>query len=394
MQSGIRGILAITAMLSAATLGLSPGLADSTGVSETELKIGSMGPFSGPSYNAGKLAMNGIEAVFADVNAAGGVHGRKLVLVREDDDCKPERAIGAIKKLAYDHKVFALIGGSCSNSTLAMRPEAIAANIPFVIHSAVADGITTPVAANIFTTQLTSSVESRAQLQFALDKGAKNIAIVAQRDAWGMARYTPLMDAIKANGIQPVADEEIQAEPNDATAQILRIRSKGADTVILVTYPKAGAMLIRDAVKVGYKPIWIAQTAINDVDLFQKQVGLPGALENFFTITATRYQPTDPEMDAWRKKIQTLFPGDDLSVFNLNGIGSAQVMVEALKRAGKDLTRERFLAAMGAIKDFKTDVYPGPITCNAPTSHQCNQSPAWIAVRDGKATVISVTTLN
>jgi branched-chain amino acid transport system substrate-binding protein len=381
-------------MAGAALLAVAGARADSTGVSDTEIRIGAIGPLSGPVYMWGKLAMNGVEAVFAEANAAGGIHGRKLVLVREDDDCKPERAIGAVKKLAYEHKVFAIIGGACSNATLAIRPELEAAKIPMVVNSAVADGITNPVAANIFTTQLTASVESRAQLQFAVDRGAKNIAVVAQRDAWGMARYTPLMEAFKARGITPVADEEIQAEPNDATAQILRIKGKGADSIILVTYPKAGAILVRDSLKLGFKPLWVGQTAINDMDVFQKQVGMAGALDNFFTITATRYQPTDPEMAEWSKRIKALFPGDDLSVFNLNGIGSAQVMVEALKKAGKTLTRESFQQAMGGIKNFKTDVYPGPISCNAPVSHQCNQSPAWIAVKDGKPTVIGVTTLN
>ena len=89
-------------------------------------------------------------------------------------------------------------------------------------------------------------------------------------------------------------------------------------------------------------------------------------------------------MKDWADRLKRLFPNDELSVFNMNGIGSAQVMVEALKRAGKDLSRDKYLEAMGSIKNLKVDAYAGLITCNAPVSHQCNQTPGWLTLKDGK----------
>lgn len=121
------------------------------GITDKEIKIGMFGPFGGPAYLFGKISMNGAEAVFDKVNKEGGVHGRKLVLVREDDGCRAEGAIGAVKKLAYEAKVFAMMGGACSNSTIAARPEIEKSGLPFLLNSATADGITDPVAANIFT---------------------------------------------------------------------------------------------------------------------------------------------------------------------------------------------------------------------------------------------------
>ena len=87
------------------------------GISDNEIRIGAFGPFGGPVYLYGKLVMNGVAAVFDKVNEAGGVHGRKLTLIREDDNCKPEGSIAAVKKLAYSKKVFAIVGGACSNAT-------------------------------------------------------------------------------------------------------------------------------------------------------------------------------------------------------------------------------------------------------------------------------------
>src|SRR5499427_6311940 len=83
--------------------------ADVPGVTDTEIKVGSFGPLTGPVYIYGKLTMNGVEVYFNKLNAAGGINGRKLVLIREDDLCKPEGAIAAVKKLVYEHKVFAII---------------------------------------------------------------------------------------------------------------------------------------------------------------------------------------------------------------------------------------------------------------------------------------------
>jgi branched-chain amino acid transport system substrate-binding protein len=364
------------------------------GVTKDEIKIGAFGPLAGPVYMYGKLAMNGLEALFDQVNEKGGIHGRKLKLIREDDGCKPEGGIAAVKKLVYEHKVFAINGGACSNSTLAAKPEVVKAGIPMVVNSAVADGISSPPSPNIFTTQLTATIESQAQLKYALDQGAKKIALVAQHDAWGRARYDPMLAALKDRGVKVVANEEMSVDANDGTAQALRIMNSGADAVLLVVYPKPAAVLIRDSLKLGYKPHWIGQTAIQDLPALQEQVGIPGALEKFVSLTTVPSHPSDPSMTAWRERIQRLFPNDALSVFNLMGIGSGMVVVEALKRAGPDLTRAKFLAAMGTIKNFETGMFPGPITCNSPQSHQCNQSPAWIKLApDGKVKFVGVTTL-
>jgi branched-chain amino acid transport system substrate-binding protein len=392
MRRSRMGIVLVAALIVGASL-VTSGWAED-GVTKDEIKIGAFGPLAGPVYMYGKLAMNGLEALFDQVNEKGGVHGRKLKLIREDDGCKPEGGIAAVKKLVYEHKVFAINGGACSNSTLAAKPEVVKAGIPMVVNSAVADGISSPPAPNIFTTQLTATIESQAQLKYALDQGAKKIALVAQHDAWGRSRYDPMLAAFKDRGVKVVADEEMSVDANDGTAQALRIMNSGADAVLLVVYPKPAAVLIRDSLKLGYKPHWIGQTAIQDLPALQEQVGIPGALEKFVSITTVPSHPSDPSMTAWRERIQQLFPNDALSVFNLMGIGSGMVVVEALKRAGPDLTRAKFLAAMGTIKNFETGMFPGPITCNPPQSHQCNQSPAWIKLApDGKVKFVGVTTL-
>ncbi len=245
-----------------------------------------------------------------------------------------------------------------------------------------------PVAPYIWSTALTASTESRAQVDFAKAHGAKRLAIIAQHDAWGNARYKPLMEKLKQEGITPVADEEIGVDANDATTQVLRIRQANADAVLLIVYPKATAVFMRDAHKVGYKPIYVGQTALSDLPALQQQVGIAGALDNFFSISQVGFAPEDSRMERWRALGEELFPGDRLSVYNLFGIASAQVVVEVLERAGRELTRERFKDEMDKLQNLDTGVYPGLITCT-PTDHQCNKVPTWIKLEAGKVVYLA-----
>jgi branched-chain amino acid transport system substrate-binding protein len=390
MRMGTRQIA--LGMLLAAAAPWAAQAEDAPGVTKGEIKIGSFGSLTGPTYLYGKLTMNGVEAVFAKVNEAGGVNGRKLVLVREDDRCDPATAIAAVKKLVFSENVFALIGGGCSNAALAARPEIVKDGVPYIVFASVADGISDPVAKNIYTTMTTSSIESRAQVQYALDHGAKKIAVISQHDAWGQSRYDPLMAEFKKRNLTPVLDLEMTVDDNDATTQALKVTQAGADAIIMELYAKPGAVLIRSLNKLGQSPMLIAQTGIADPVAFTKDVAIPGATDKFVTPAAVRYAPSDPQMKDWTDRIKTMFPSDELSVFNLMGIGSAQVMVAALKQAGADLTRDKFLAALSTIK-VDTDTYADTIVCNDPVSHQCNQNPAWMKAAGDHAEMVGVTKL-
>ena len=161
--------------------------------------------------------------------------------------------------------MFAIIGGRCSNPTLAARPDIEKAGVPFRIFAAVADGIVDPPAANIYTTQITASIESRAQIQWAIDRGAKKLAIVAQRRVGPVSLRTD-DPGFRRRGLQVVADEEVTVDQNDGTAQALKLKASGADAVIVASrLSKAAAVVIRDSIKIGYKPLWVGQTAIQDL---------------------------------------------------------------------------------------------------------------------------------
>jgi branched-chain amino acid transport system substrate-binding protein len=374
---GALALLGLGALASAARNASAEDPAPVPGVTQDSIKIGAFGPLTGPSYLGGKLAMNGAEVVFDEANAAGGIFGRKITLLREDDRCDPAAAIAAVKKLIAQDQVFSISGGSCSNAAVAAREEIEQAGLPWVVMTAVHDGITRPIAPNIFSPALTSTIEGEAQIAFAQKRGIKRLAMIAMHDSWGRSRYEPLMAMLKEKGIALVDDEEMAPDANDATPQVLRLRAANPDAILVILFPKPAAAFVRDAAKFGFKPLLIGQSGIADPVAFEEQVAMPGATANFVTISQVRYTPESPEVDKWRKAIETKYPNDRLSVYNLFGVGHAQVVVEVLKRAGPDLTRQKFLDAIMTLRDFPTDTYGAGITCTK-AENRCNKAPVFI----------------
>ena len=150
------------------------------------IKIGTFGALTGPGYLYGKLPMNGVEVVFDEINAAGGIHGRKLQLVREDDRCDPASAIGAVQKLVQQDRF------SQSSAAAAATPRSPRRETIEKLQGAVTDLRLRarrdhhPAGPNIFSTALTSdNREPGPARRSRIEQGAKKIAMVSMRDAWG-----------------------------------------------------------------------------------------------------------------------------------------------------------------------------------------------------------------
>jgi branched-chain amino acid transport system substrate-binding protein len=368
----------------------SPAFAE-VGVTDTEILIGALGVLTGPLYHNGKTIYDGVETVYNEVNAAGGINGRKIRYVREDDACKPDQAVPAVKKLIYEDKVFMIHGAGCSNASLAAMPEIVKAKIPWVITASTASELTDPVNPRIFSTMLAGWMETAGQLQRLIDLGAKKIAIVKQRDAWAEGRYKPLLASFAKAGLKPTLDEEVSADPTDATAVALKLQAAGVDGIVAVLFPKAATILMRDMYKIGYKPAVVGGSAIGDLKGMNEAIGIKGALDNFQALSPTK-AVSDPAMDVWRARVKKYYPNDEFMTWHMFGIASGEFMVEALKRAGHNLTRDSLVKAMQDLS-VTSAAYAGPITCK-PDNHQCYRSMAWFAFKNGEVKEVGQTHLN
>jgi branched-chain amino acid transport system substrate-binding protein len=366
----------------------SPALAEE-GITPTTIKIGTMVALTGPLSPLFIPQVNGTKIVFDEVNAAGGIHGRKIEYIREDDECLPAKGVGAIKKLIYEHKPFIIVGGGCSNAAIAEKPEIIAAKIPWIITASTADGLTEPVNPYIYSSIPPAWTEAYGILQMAIDEKKSKIAVIVQTDAWGKARIEPLREALKKQGITPVLIEEVSPEPTDLTPTALKLKALNPDAVLMLLYPKAAVPFLRDSYKIGLTPLMIGASPLLEIDQIAKGAGGVDAVKNFRVVGASGFGTEDAEVAQWKAKIEKKY-GDKLNLYHLQGIAGGQFAVEALRRAGPDPTREKILAAMSTL-EAKADTYAGAFKCT-PTDHQCQKTLGIFALKDGKVAGVGRTT--
>ena len=157
------------------------------GYTDSEIRIGQFAAQTGPAAELGKRLQLGIQAHFTAVNAAGGINGRKLLLVSRDDGYEPEKAVLAVKALIEEDKVFALIGSVGTPTTLAAVPAINAAGIPLIGPFTGAQALREPFNRNIFHVRASYFDETERIVQHLSTVGIKKIAVFYQNDSYGKA---------------------------------------------------------------------------------------------------------------------------------------------------------------------------------------------------------------
>lgn len=361
------------------------------GVTDTTIKIGTFGPLTGPVSLYGYPIINGAVAVYNAVNEKGGIHGRKIEMVYEDDGCDAAKARAAVKKLVFSSEVFAINGGTCSGAVAAARNEIISSEAPFMNMAAVLDSISSPVERNIFTTTQTASLDGQTMVSFVKSiPNIKTVAIVKNSDDWADAHLGTIYAGLKEAGISIVADVVLERNASDATTQVLQSQKGNPDAVILVTYPNESAVFMRDAKKYSLKGPFIGASAQMDMLAVAERAGGTEAVENYY-VSSYLDEPVDsPKMKEYADLYVKYFPKDKLQTLSFYGMSGAYAVVNALEKAGPDLTRDSFIAALESINDGAA----GPAFCKlsfSASNHQgCKLGHIW-TLRDGNVVAIGQT---
>lgn len=359
--------------------------ADSTGVSKDTIKVGVPGPFSGNASSYSKAEV-GLDAFYQYINDQGGIHGRKIEVIRADTGCNEAKGIAAAKKLVYEDKVFMIHGNSCSGVALAMKPTIVEAKIPWIVAHAVNQNIAQPVNPYIFHVVPSSYDAGVAMTKFALSRPTPpKIAIVSHSNEWAKGYREPAIDYLKEHKLSPVLNLTMERGSTDATPQVLKIKNSDADFVFAILYEPETAVLLRDAKKYGLT-VPILGGYGTDLENTLKRVGDAAAVKNYYVLHMFVDTLDSPALQKWGKIIHKYYPDEPLTAFSYVSIGSGIAAVEALKAAGPDLTREKFIAAMGKIRDFSTGVLASNVTFT-PQSHEGARDSAVAGFVDGKPTV-------
>jgi len=371
----VKHVASIVLAVAIALLGSGPGAAAEVGVTDTTVRIGVLTEMTGPFTLFGRGVKDGWTLHIEDVNARGGVHGRKIEMIFGDQQASGAKAIAAAKRLIEVDKVFALVGGGITPATVPVIPLINESKIPFVVTITSNPKLTTPLSRYIFRPSVSpDDVNAQAMVEFAWKaKGLRKIAILSGADEYGKGGADALVARLKAHGTSPVAHETFNIGDTNFNSQVLRLKAAAPDAVLVYGFTKEVAIILRQVRELGLDTTIVLSQGTGGalfVELAKEYA--VGAYNVWYTGPAID-APTTPVTQAFWTKFRNRFPGYPPSVPNIVDMVSyagAMVFEEALKRAGRDLTQDKFIAAMETIKNFDpTGGLTNPISFS-PTSHQ------------------------
>ena len=362
---------------------------ETTGLTDTTIKVGVMGPFTGNASSYSKTQI-GLMAYFKHINDQGGINGRKFEIVQEDTACAPAKGIAAAKKLVHQDKVFYLHGNSCSGVAMAVKPTVSPTGIPWIIAHAVNPKITMPVneKKSIFHGVPAGPAYGSTMGRFVMSKpNTKRISVVTHTNDWAKAYCDPAIEVIKASGGKIIETLALERGQTDATAQVLKLKKAKPDFVLGCLYEAETVIFLRDAKKYGVR-LPVMGTAGTDLENTLERLGDPDAVKDYYVLHAFVDKVDGPKMKKWNDIILKYYPNETITGFSAVSMASGVAAVNALKAAGRDLTRSKFIAELDNIKGLKTGILACDITWSSTDRHGCKKS-AVAGFVDGKPTVLS-----
>lgn len=362
MFSAARRYSAIAALTLA--IAATPALAENApGVTDTEIKIGNTNPYSGPASAYGTIGKT-IAAYFKKVNEDGGINGRKINFISNDDSYSPPKTVEQVRKLVESDEVAFLFQTLGTPTNSAIHKYANAKKVP---HLFVATGATKwGDPANFPWTmgwQPNYQSEGRIYAKYIQDnKPDGKIAVLYQNDDYGKDVLQGLKDGLgdKADSMV-VAEASYEVTNPTVDSEVLQLKSSGADVFVLIATPKFAAQAIKKVAEIG----WDAMKIVNNVSTSVGAVLSPAGLENAKGWYSTGYLKdfTDPawkddqgikNFEAFMKKY---YPDGDMnSSFTTYGYSVAQTLVHVLEQCGDDLSRENIMKQAASIQDLEIEL--------------------------------------
>ena len=377
---------ASTAPAPAATTSTGSIKQPSPGVTDSEIVLGSWGPQDGPAGAYGVIDRI-IAVYFKKVNDDGGINGRKIRFIYENDSYQPAKTVAAVKKLVEEDKIFALVGGLGTPNNAAVMDYVVQNNVPHIWPATGSGILAYPLKKNVYAVQLNYTVEATLLTQYALDEvKGKKFSVFYQNDAFGKEGLDAVNAELKKRGLPEATAVSYETADTNFSAQALKLQTSGADTVVIYAVPKPGGSIIAEMDKIGFKPKLLSSSVINDPSIFQLAGnGIEGMLiEGYLPAFDDLSNPKIVEYQAFMKKYA---PNEQIGGFSEAGYAYAQVMVEALTRTGKDLTRERLIQTLDQMKDYTGSVVPS--LSYSPTDHAGVKAAYFQQAKGGKFVTIT-----
>lgn len=356
------------------------------GVTDTEIKLGYFGALTGPAAVVCRPINEGMKLYVDYINDQGGVYGRKIKFISEDDQFLPSRAKQAAKKLILQDKVFAIWMVIQGGGVLAAEPIIMANKVPTLSGSAI-EPLYIPPKRYIFGVNLLYGPGGALLSDWAVKRlGKKKIAVTGMSGPTGEAGIKGARDRLKKYELEPVLEERLKNIKMDYSGLIAKMRRKGADCVLITNTIQWTIPILNEIERQGWRPAIVIGHGSGDPLLLAKMAksAVEGAYVAMVNIPVDT--PDDPFLDEYRAALKKYGKSKSISQYNSMGWGTVQLFVTAIKQVGRDLTREKLVDTMESWKDFDTG-WIGRITYS-PTDHIGSECLPFVKMVGGKAQIV------
>ncbi|MDQ6597024.1 ABC transporter substrate-binding protein [Bacillus salipaludis] len=367
----LSGLLVISLLVTGCASNQSSG----TTSSKDAIKIGWVGPLTGPTSTDGTLSRNAAQLAIEQFNKDGGVDGKKVELVAEDDQGKPEEALKAVQKLINSDKVSGIVGGGYSGPMKTVTPKIQSAKVPMVVAYAVHPDITKG-GHYVNRVIYTADVQGKAMADYAVnDLKKKNIAVMYVDIDYGISIYNAFKTEAKKLGANIVIEKPFKMGDKDFSSVLTAVKESKPDALYVVGYYNEAAGIVTQSKELGINAQFLGVDGFDSPKFLElgKENTQGATFTTSFFATDTR-EAVQNFVKAWHDKYKDSEP----DMLSSQSFDATEVILEAMKKAGTD--REKLAKAINETKDFEGT--SGKISFDA--QHEVVKPVIFMTVKDGK----------
>lgn len=362
-----RYMLAVTLALFVAVTGCGTSAEDTTGlttpgVTDEVVRVGMTTDLTGPAAFLGQELSAGTRLGFEHVNENGGVHGRRIELLVEDDGYQPPRTVAAYRKLLDRDGVFAFVGNLGTATNLALKPAIERDRVPIAPAISFSSTAYTPPSRYLFGIDPSYRMTAWIQVHHiaeTLGQTDARIGVIYQDDDVGADALAGLRAAADHYGLEIVAEEGHRRGAIEFSSQVLNVREAGASHVVLWTLLRETAAILKKAEELDWAPQFLSWYVAAD----HRMVELAGsAAADLQLVSLVDFESDDARLRVYLDALDRYDSEHTPGFYHAGGFTMAQLFVEALTRAGRDLTREKLVDALETFDGWDDNAVGLPFT--------------------------------
>jgi branched-chain amino acid transport system substrate-binding protein len=378
--------LAFLALLAAAG---TAGAQVAPGVTKNEIVLGTIQDLSGPLASYGKQIRMGMQMRVDEANEMGGVHGRKIRLLIEDDGYDPKKSVLATQKMvSQGGGIFAMVGHLGTAQNIASMPVQFEKNVINFFPITAAREMYEPLHKLKWANAATYYDQMRIGApRLMKDRNLTRACIIYQDDDFGLEVLKGAEAGLKLVGKEFVEKTSYKRGATDFSSQVAKMKAAGCEMVVLGTIIRETVGTMAEARKSGFNPVFIGSSAVY-TDLIPK---LGGKLAEGLFATMTAQHPyldaAEQPIRFWANKYKTKF-NDDPTVFSVYGWGVMEQFLKVAFRVGPQLTTESFVKTLEGMT-FNRDMFGTAELTFGPDKHQGNRYSRLSQIQEGRWKVTS-----